>query len=129
MSTNLDADLAWLLEEFNTNSLTVENDRCFGQDEHDQCAAERNRDFVIVAAVSARLAAETQRADGLASELQQVREHALTNPNMKMLHDNAKAYLEAVVALQKVRGGAPLSTSLAWLIEQGHLVPAQGSMT
>ena len=34
--------------------------------------------------------------------------------------------LDAVSALAEVRSGAPLSTSLAWLIREGYVIPNQG---
>lgn len=44
--------------------------------------------------------------------------------NLKALIGNADAYRDAVQALYEVTGGAPLSTTIGFLIRQGYLVLA-----
>lgn len=67
-----------------------------------------------------------ERCAELEAKLAALRKHTLdSNPALRTLHANATAYLDAVAALQDARGGGPLSTTLAWLIRQGHLIPAE----
>lgn len=63
--------------------------------------------------------------EALRAENASLREHALAdNPKLRALHDNAVLYLDAVEALQEARDGAPLSTTIGWMIRQKLLVPA-----
>lgn len=73
------------------------------------------------AADQAVKAAEARIAE-LEQQLDRMRHHVISDPEMRALHENAKAYSLAVQALNKKRGG-PLSTTLAFLIEQDFLVP------
>jgi hypothetical protein len=60
----------------------------------------------------------------LTEKLAALREHTLaSNPALRTLHADAVAYLDAVEALAEVQDGAPLSTTIGWLIRQGLLVP------
>lgn len=70
---------------------------------------------------------QLQAARGEAEmKLAQLRDHTLeSNTAFRTLHNNAVAYLDAVDALGDARGGAPLSTTIGWLIRNGHLVPAE----
>lgn len=84
------------------------------------------RDRLIEPAKTVKPSLEAENAE-LREKLAALREHTLdSSPALRTLHDNAKAYLDAVAALQEVRG-APLSTTLAWMIRQGYLVPVAGS--
>lgn len=60
--------------------------------------------------------------DDALTRLDRMRRHAISDPEMRALHESAKAYSLAVQALNAKRGG-PLSTTLAFLIEQDYLVP------
>jgi hypothetical protein len=65
-------------------------------------------------------AVEAERDDAV-TRLERMRQHAISDPEMRTLHESAKQYALAVRALNAKRGGQ-LSTTLAFLIEHDYLV-------
>ncbi len=81
--------------------------------------------YNLVPSLTVQLAELRAERDELKDKLAALRAHALTDDSaFRVLHENAALYLDAVEALAEIRDGAPLSTTIGWLIRQGYLVPS-----